>query len=190
VSDALVIADVSDTLLKLLRDQMSALITPDHITLASPAEVELDTSPWLTLYLYQIGENPHLKNEDMLRLDATRMQHPPLTLDLYYLVVAYAQSRDNEHQLLGRVLQIFASQPVMRGSWLQGSLSGTSEELRVTYHTVAMEDMLRLWNAFNNKPYKLSIAYQVTPVRIDSARPPLTIQPIVERTVQIQLQDV
>src|SRR5947209_10728758 len=122
MSDYVVIGDVSETLLKVLRDRLSGLVASDHITLASPAEVELDTSPWLTLFLYQVLENHHMKNEPMERVDSSRLRQPPLVVDLLYLVVPYAQSRENEHQILGRVLQVFASEPVLRGSWLQGSL--------------------------------------------------------------------
>lgn len=177
-----VIADVSETLLKLLQERMRDLVASDHITLASPAEVELDTSAWLTLFLYQVVENHHLKNLEMERIDSNRLRYPPFVVDLFYLVVAYAQKREDEHRILGRVMQVFASQPALRGSRLQGTLEGSEEELRVLFHPLPLEELLRLWNAFNNKPYKLSISYQVTSVKIDSLLPPLAVQPAVERT--------
>src|SRR5215470_6355331 len=154
MSDYVVIADVGETLLKVLRDRLTGLVTPDHVTLASPAEVELDTSPWLAIFLYHVVENVHLRNPPLERLDSARLGAVPMPVDLFYLVVPYAQTRENEHQILGRVLQSFASEPIIRGSTLQGSLAGTAEELRVVYHPIHLEELLRLWGAFYNKPYK------------------------------------
>jgi len=185
MSDYTVIADVSETLLKLLRDRLAGLVTSDHVTLASPAEIELDTSPWLALFLYQVTENPHLKNQEPARIDALTLQHPPVTLDLSYLVVPYAQTRENEHQILGRVVQVLGSDAVLQGPHLLGSLAGTEEVLRVTLHPLPMEEMLRLWTGFYSKPYKLSLSYQVSPVKVDRTLPALTVQPVVERVLRV-----
>ena len=55
MSDYTVLADVSETLLQLLREQMTGLVASDHITLASPADVELDNVD-LGTYLATRGE--------------------------------------------------------------------------------------------------------------------------------------
>ncbi len=181
-----VIADVSETLLKLLRDQLAGTIASDHVTLASPAEVEVDNAPWLAMFLYQVTENQYLKNEPFERIDATQWRIPPYAVDLSYLLVPYAQSRETEQQILGKVLQVFSSHPIIKGSLLQRDLAGTDEELRIVFRPLSLEDMFRLWSAFPNKPYKLSVSYQVTPVRIDSVLPPLTAQPVLEKVVHLE----
>lgn len=185
MSDYAVIADVSETLLKLLRERLAGLVASDHVTLVSPAEIELDTSPWLAMYLYQVAENPHLKTQEPARIDALTLQHPPVTLDLSYLAVPYAQTRENEHQILGRVIQILGSDAVLQGPLLQGSLAGTADALRVTLHSLPMEEMLRLWGGFYSKPFKLSLSYQVSPVRVDRALPAMGVQPVVERVLRV-----
>jgi len=185
MSDYTVIADVSETLLRLLRDRLAGLVASDHVTLVSPAEIELDTSPWLALYLYQVAENPHLKTQEPMRIDALTLQHPAVSLDLSYLVVPYAQTRENEHQILGRVVQVLGSDAVLQGPSLLGSLAGTEEVLRVTLHPLPMEEMLRLWTGFYSKPYKLSLSYQVSPVKVDRTLPTLTVQPVVERVLRV-----
>lgn len=179
------IADVSETLLKILRDRLSGLVAPDHVVLASPADIELDNSPWLGWFLYQIAENPHLKNEDPTRADPARLEFAPTVVDLNYLAVPYAQSRDDELKIAGRVIQALAAQPVLRGAVLQGSLAGSDEELRIAARSPTMDDLSRLWTTFPNKPYKLSLGYQVTPVKIASARAPLAVQPVQERQIRI-----
>jgi uncharacterized protein DUF4255 len=185
MSDYAVLADVSETLLRLLRTQMTGLVAADHIALASPADVELDTAPWLTVFLYQVIESPYGKTGGFERVDASQQRPAPTIVDLVYLVVPYAQTRENEYQMLGRVVQIFASQPIIAGSWLQGTLAGTGEELRVMLHPLPMEELLRLWNAFPNKPYKLSVCYLVSSVAIDSSRPAETFPAVVTRELNV-----
>src|SRR5262245_7242744 len=179
------IADVSETLLKVLRDKLTGLVAPDHVVLASPADIELDTSPWLGWFLYQIAENPHLRNEDPTRTQPTQLEFAPTVVDLSYLAVPYAQSRDDELKIAGRVIQALAAQPVLRGAVLQRSLAGSDEELRVVPHSPTMDELSRLWTTFPSKPYKLSLGYQVTPVKIASARAPLVVQPVQERQIRI-----
>jgi hypothetical protein len=172
MSDYTVIADVGRTLVKLLQDEdrMKGLVDKDKIYLSSPAEMEEDGSPRLSLFLYQVTPNAHLRNEEMPPLDATTMQYPSLILDLYYMLTPYARTRENELQILGRVMQIFHDNAILKGSVLQESLAGTSEELRIVPHPVPLEELNRLWNSFPEKPYKLSVCYIVTPVRIDATR--------------------
>ena len=184
MSDA-AISDTSETLLEILRQQLSGLVERDHVVLASPADVQLDTSPWLAVFLYQVAENPHLRNQEMTRPDPRQLAFPPTEVDLNYLMVPYAGSREDEQKILGRVIQAFAGRPVLRGSVLLRSLAGQDIELRVVPHALSTDELSRLWNAFPDKPFKVSLGYQVTPVRISSSRAPLDIQPVVERELTI-----
>jgi len=175
MADYTVVADVGSTLIKLLQDNMGDLIAdPDHIVLCSPGEIE-DNSTRLSLFLYQVIENEHLKNQEMRQLDPTKLQYKPVTVDLLYMMTAYSplnnltQKNIEEHKILGRAMQIFYDNAILRGSALQGSLVGTDAELRIILTTVAMENLPMMWNSFD-KPYKPSVFYQVTPVPIDSSR--------------------
>jgi len=82
------------------------------------------------------------------------------------------------------VIQALAAQPVLRGTVLQRGLAGTGEELKVVPHSPTMDELSRLWTTFPSKPYKLSLGYQVTPVKIASARAPVEVQPVLERNVR------
>jgi Pvc16 N-terminal domain len=180
------IADTSESLLKLLRDRLSGLVASDHVTLVSPAEIELDTTPSLAVFLYQVLPNAHLKNLEPERVGAGTLRPAPTTVDLFYLLVPYAQKREDEHKVLGRVIQSLNATPVLRGSWLQGSLLGSDDRIRVLFHPLAFEEHLRLWNAFGNRPFKLSATYLVTPVSIESSAEPFDAPPVVERRLQVQ----
>lgn len=184
MSDYTAIADVSDSLVQLLRDHLTGLVASDHVALASPVDVELDTAPWLILFVYQVDSNAYLRNELPERLDSTTYRPAPTTLDLYYMLVPYAAARDTEYQILGRVVQVLASFPVLTGSLLRGSLAGSAEELHVAPTALSMEDLLRLWNTFTNRPFKVSLAYQITALKLDSLAPPIRVTPVVERSTR------
>ncbi len=177
MGDYRAVADMGETLITLLRDNMSDLINPDSIVLLSPAEVE-DQNIRLTLFLYNIMENPHLKNQEMRNLSPTQLGYPPLTLDLYYLLTAYASAQIpdrtertlEEHRILGRAMRILYDNAILSGTILQGSMAGTSEELRVVLNAISLDDLTKIWSAFQEVGYRLSISYLVTPANIDSTR--------------------
>lgn len=170
MSEYTIIDDVTDTLLAVLRANTNGLIAPDHISGRSPADVGTEDLPLLSLFLYQAGENKHLKNQDMQVIDAVTMRYPPLSLQLFYLLSAHARQPETEQRLIGRAMQILYDYSNINGSILQGSLAGTSEEIIVVINPLTIDDMNKLWSLFGSKPYKLSVGYQVSTALIDSTR--------------------
>jgi hypothetical protein len=179
------IADTSDSLLKLLRDRLAGLVAADHVALASPADVEVDTSPSLAVFLYHVGLNAHLRSVEPERIDARTFRPAPTALDLMYMLVPYAQKREDEQKILGQVIQALAADPVLRGSWLQGSLAGTDEQIRIVLHRLTLEEQSRLWSTFGNRPFKASVCYELTPILIQSSLPSATGAPVVERELRM-----
>jgi hypothetical protein len=174
MADFTAVADVGETLITLLRDNMNIPNPTASVVLLSPADVE-DQNIRLTLFLYTVMENPHLKNQEMRDLSPTQLGYPPLTLDLYYLLTAHASTRDTdgtlqEHEILGRAMRIFSDNGILSGTTLQGSLTGTDEELRIVLNPMSLDDVNKIWTTFQEVPYRLSVSYLVTPVRIDSTR--------------------
>ena len=188
MSEYTAIADVGDTLITLLRDNTRDLISADSIVLLSPADVEGQQNIRLTLFLYSIVENPYLKNQEMQNPNPTELLYPPVALDLYYLVTAYAstqivdktQQTMEEHRILGRAIRIFYDHAILSGSILRGGLSGTDEELRIILNPTSLEDFNKLWSVFPNQNYRTSVSYLVTPVKIDSTRA-MTVQRVVSK---------
>jgi hypothetical protein len=170
MSEYTVIGDVTSTILALFKNNTSGLLPQDRITAASPADISDDTQPLLSFFLYQINENAHLKNENMLEMSSGAQRYPPLALNLYYLMTAYASARETEHQIIGRAMQILHDNAVIRGSLLQGSLASTFEEVIVAINMLSLDDMNKLWSLFSSKPYRLSVTYRVSTALIDSTR--------------------
>jgi hypothetical protein len=169
MSDYNAISDVGKTLIKLLEDNIDdvSLIGENQITLSSPEEVEPNKK--LSLFLYQVTENAYLKNEERQSLNTKKLKYPPLTLSLFYLVTPHTQDTDSGHIILGKVMQIFHDNSILKGSILQDSLVG--DELRLILNPLSTEELNKIWMVISKtKTYKLSVCYEVTPVRIDSMR--------------------
>ena len=178
MSDYTAIADVGETLVELLRGNMQGLIPADSIALVSPGEIEGKDNIRLSLFLYQINENIHLKNLEMEKMGSSRLKAPPLTLDIYYMLTSYpspgiqdrTERTQEEHSILGRAMQVLHDNPVLAGSVLKGSLSAHDTELHVIGTSMSLDDMSKIWSTFKEKSFRPSVCYQVTPVKIESSR--------------------
>ncbi len=173
MSDFTVIGDIGETLKKLLEDDPWTGFLPTQkpeITFKSPKEIKDDggSTNKVSVFLYQILENPYLKNEEPQRIDDTHLQSPPQFLDLLYLVTPYSDDKTQEKIIMGKVMQIFFDNTVLTGTVLQGALSGTDEEIKLFFNPVSLDDLTKIWSAFQEVAYRLSISYMVTPIMIDS----------------------
>ncbi|MEX1030860.1 MAG: DUF4255 domain-containing protein [Paenibacillaceae bacterium] len=188
IADYTVLADVGNTLVKLLREQLCPypISQPEHIGIASPDE-KGDLS--LCLYLYNISENGEYRQTQMIKRGTGSQQFPPLMLNLSYLMIAYSnaevQSKAiDEHLILGRAMQVIYDNSVLRGSMLEGSLASTDDELRVVFDVIAADSMRDLWN-FNDVSFKLCVSFTVSPAQMDSTRIKASSR-VLERDVQMQ----
>lgn len=173
-----IIADIGETLKKLLWEHFlvdnniypQIIDSEDLITLASPEEMDNVTPKKLSLFLYQIVENSFMKNQEMAIVNTDTLQYPPLILDLIIMVTCNTDDRRKDHILLGKVMQVFHDHAVLKGSILQGSLSGSQDEFRIVYYTLPFEETIQIWQSFSETSFKLSVCYRITPIKVDSTR--------------------
>ncbi len=178
MSEYTVIGDVGDTIIGLLRENMSDLINDSSIVLFSPGEATDNSSIRLILFLYAIRENEHLKNQNIIDQDAKKTRRKPLTLDLYYMLTPYPSdaiidltSRTIDvHRILGRAMRVLYEHSILKGSVLKGDLAGSSEEFRIVQTTLPIQDVSQIWSTFQEVFYRLSVYYCVTPLNIDVTR--------------------
>ena len=173
MSSFTVIGDLGKTLTKLLDDDpwdgMDPASKPE-ITLKSPKEVadEGTSSNKVSLFLYHIQINPHLRNEEPPITNDTATILPPLVVDLFYMVTPYSEDKTDEKLILGKVMQIFHDNATLKGSLLQGELNGTDEAFRLLLCSADLENLARVWDAFQDVAYRLSVVYTIPSVYIDS----------------------
>lgn len=136
------------------------------IVFSNPTETARDSAHRFSLWLYQVTENEHLKNQPALRVSDTQQRPTPLSLDLYFLVTPFATTSDANHLLLGKTMQVMYDNAVFA---IRDVDAGVAEELRIIFCRLPLEELTRIWEALK-EPYRLSVCYQVKVMRIDSER--------------------
>jgi hypothetical protein len=169
MSASTVIADVTDTLQELLRTQQFPLGVFD-ISLRSPAEETIDQSmkPRVNLFLLRVQENPFAKNADFDPIGFGELKYPPLALNLLYLMTTFAADKLDEYRVLGEAMRVFYDNATITAPLLKGSLENTTEELHIDLCPFTLDELTKIWNAFN-KPLRVSVCYELRMVLVDSS---------------------
>jgi hypothetical protein len=162
------IYSVGDSLIKYLRSVSEPLddfeITCDFALLSGEEIGEWPkTSPSLTLYLYRVTMNEHLRN--VSRINAP--SDVPLALDLHYLLTVWASSASEEHTILAwamRELHLHETLSISdlspEAGWKDGDV------VQVIPAELSNEDLMRIWDSLNLR-YRLSVSYIARVVRLD-----------------------
>lgn len=173
MSEYTAIADISESLIQLLRSNMSDLINPDSILLISPADIHSEDVR-VSLFLCNIQENPHMKNMAPKADGTEKMGYPGLCLNLYYLLTTYASAPPpdrtdrslEEHRVMGRAMRTLHDNPILFGVNLKGGLAGSSEHFKVIMCPMSSDEQYRLWSSFPNRSFRASVLYSVTSVSL------------------------
>jgi len=160
------------------------------VTMQPPDEARGSNPPdkQINLYLYQILPNLAYRNADLPRqLRPGETGQPPLALNLYYLLTAYAidDAQPVSHRILGRAMSVLHDHPILGRREIEAALPNTGvseqfERIRLSLQPLALEDIFKLWSGFQTH-YRLSAAYEATVVLIDSTRPTSAPLPVLQR---------
>jgi len=152
-------------------DTSQHVASESNIVLSNPGHTDAKTVRQLSLWLYQILPNEHLRNAPQVRArvqgDDTAEFYPPLALNLFYLLTPSTKSDEGDQQVLGRALQIFHDQSVLRLESV--GPPARAEELHISLAPRTIEEIAEVWEAMQ-QPYRLSVCYEVRVVRIESRR--------------------
>lgn len=143
-----------------------------NIVMSNPAQAtDSNVVRQMSLWLYQVLPNEHLRNAPQVRArdngDDTVEFYPPLALNLLYLLTPSTGSDLGDQLVLGRSLQIFHDQSILRMESAQNT--ARAEELHVSLAPRTIEELAKVWEAMQ-QPYRLSVCYEVRVARIDSLR--------------------
>jgi hypothetical protein len=178
MSDHTVISAVSQSMHDLLSANISALA----ISLRSPKEMEqAGAVAGVSVWLYKVSRMAEMLNEPPQRPSADQELVRPLPVLLYYLITPITSDPLTSHTVLGKVLQVFNDNAILRGADLRGTLQGTTEQLRINLEALTLEELSQIWYALN-EPYQLSVTYLVQVVKIDSDREPIHSPPVLRKT--------
>jgi len=166
-----VIADVSVTLQRLLDAALNPLGVSARLhDLGAP----VPTNPAiLTVFLYEVSEDAASRNRpDRRRLtgpNAIEFERAPMALLLKYLITPWSGDAATDHRILGRAMQELYDNAILEGAQLQGNLANTNDTLKITITPLSMDERTKVWYAVQ-RTYRLSSAYEVRVVNLDSSR--------------------
>jgi hypothetical protein len=180
ISSSHVIRGISESLKSLIRAHVSELSSESAVVFESPADIEAYGENKLSLFLYQIENNPFLSNvPPQLDSDKKTMSAPttvrfsasPLVVDLYYLMVPYAKSTELELIIVDKLARLFHDYAVLAEGYLRPVLKQTGNTaVPIVPSHLSEESIRNIWNGFPGKSYKLTKMYTLSPVIIPSGR--------------------
>ena len=182
-----VIRDVSETLKSLIQANIPELTAANRIVFESPAEVTPGGQPRLSMFLYKVRYNKYLRNEVRIRTAPDQLQDKPMVLDLLYLMTPYSNNTETELIIIEKLMSLFYDNAVLRGTQLEGDLEANGNDaLRIVPDDLSVDEIEKLWTAFPNKAYRLSIPFIVSPVCVPSSRL-RTVPPVVQRDIELSI---
>ena len=200
MADHSAIAGVSQTLRTLLRDRMRASVP---VTLVPPDVTPTSVNGGrVNLYFFDVNENANLKNQEIPgHGHPARYGHPPLSLELSYLLTTHVEDESLEdgdlicQTMLGDAMQTLHDFPVVSDQIeitraaagtlgdpiLHSSLRGEFERVKITLQPGALEETTKLWSALSNANFRRGVMYRISVVQIESRTPRRSAQPVQTR---------
>lgn len=189
MSNALAIAAVTTTLRSLLIGRLG----PVDVTARPLDKARNGTNTnQINLFLYQTAADAALVNMPMPGQGKPGESGlPPLPLILYYLLSSYGQNDDDiqGHRLLGQAMSVLHDHPLLGSAEIRDAcaadladsdLHNQIERVRITREPLSVDEMSKLWMTFKSE-YRISAAYQVSVVLIESKRAAKTPLPVLAR---------
>lgn len=170
---------ITDALISLLDDcrDHSPLWNPNNlptnpgptftikITGSMPETVRKDGDCQLSLYLFHVAQDKFQRNSPVMGPRSSVIPQQPMSLDLYYLLTAYADKNYvHEQQAMSIAMRCFYENPIVRKTVSINS-QGVKEEFCLTMEVETADELSRLWQSFTTA-FRLSAVYKVSVVFI------------------------
>lgn len=145
---------VTDALVHAIAVQTSAIGFAVTVSGSSPDSVRKDSGCQLSLYLFHIEQDPHLRNAPVMGPRVPPLPMQPMSLNLYYLLTAFADKNSPQEQLaMTAAIRWFYEHPVF-------STVAAKNEYTLTMQPESADELGRLWQSIA-VPARLSVVYRV-----------------------------
>lgn len=159
-----------------------------NVTTLSPNSVNAGSDAQINLFLYGTDINPAFRNDPMPGVVAPGQPGPPpLALVLRYLITGYGDNSIDfsVHKVLGKAMLILHDNAILNQAQISGldpdaGLPDQFEKIKITPLPLSLDDMSKLWTSFQSD-YRLSAAYEVSVVLIESNKVTKTPLPVLKR---------
>jgi hypothetical protein len=213
MSSPLAIGAVSAVLRNLLDNGMVDVgVGPVKVTAVAPDTIDLEEGepkPSLNLFLYRTSPNQGWANVGLPAFDGngSRVSHPPLGLNLHYLLTAYGFADFEAEILLGYAMQLLHEHPVLDRPAIRKALDPSPldasilppafqaltaadladqvENVTITPEPLDTEELSRLWSAIQTH-YRPTVGYVVSVVLIETRKPARKPLPVLERDLIVE----
>lgn len=172
MADYPIIADVSNYIVRMLREKMcpEPIPSPNNIEVSTPAESDVDYI--LGLYLYDVREEGEVAVPAFVSSGRTRLRRPSRPYSLYYMLFLNGSSQmglkgGDVQKIIGRAAQIINDSSSVSPRALQSWLEDDEPPIIFSPARMNLEDKVRVWSAIN-KPYQVSLFYKAAPVFLSS----------------------
>ncbi|MEA5593301.1 DUF4255 domain-containing protein [Rivularia sp. UHCC 0363] len=190
MSNSLAIAAVTTTLRNIIARGIGDELGSGSVTTRPPdkARENGEGSNQINVFLYQTLPNSALRNQDIPnRVKPGETGKLPLALNLYYLITAYGQDYDDilSHRLLGTAMRVLHDRAILKPEDIKAALAQSNlhqqiERIRITPQSLSLDDVSKLWTTFQTQ-YRISAAYEVSVILIDSSLPVKAPLPVLTR---------
>ena len=142
----------------------------------------------VNLFLYHVEHNGAWRNMDIsARVKPGETGLTPLALNLYYIITSYGENGSEliGHLLLGKAMSLLHDHALfgrteIKNAFAVSGLHKQVERVRLSPQPISLDEVSKLWTGFQTQ-YRLSAAYQVSVVLIESKRPAKTPLPVLKR---------
>ncbi len=144
---------------------------PCTFRVISSGELDSDTDfgTSLTLYLYRVTINEHIRGQPAIRNNGHGLS--PLSLDLHFLISVWSDSAAAEHAICAWVMSQLHQHPILDVSSLTGEGGWRRDDVvQIIPAELSNEDLMRIWDALA-PAYRLSLSYIARVIRIDPDDP-------------------
>ena len=167
------IAGVGQAMLGLLADAVPRDEFPTaQFELYQLSNFQLPMDEGVSLYLYRIAVNTSRRNLPPSVADDGRKFKPPLPLDLYYVLSAWAPTAVKQQRLLGWTMRTLEDVSILPSNLLnhyapEPDIFRPNETAEIFVDSLTLQDLNNLWSLTRNNP-PLSVGYVARMIHIES----------------------
>lgn len=198
---------ITNDLASLTGNPVKVTSKPPDVVLSGQQE-----EPGLNLYLYHLTPNQGWRNAGLPshNQNGSRVSNAPLGLDLHYLLMAYGRDEYQAEILMGYAMQLLHETPVLTRQAIRTSLSAIPSQqvsggmlpaafqaliaadladqielVKITPETLTIEELSKLWSAFQANHFRLTTGYQASVVLIESQKSTRATLPVLKSNLYV-----
>jgi hypothetical protein len=144
----------------------AVLVQSDDFDTANGSTI---SAPALSVFLYRIEVDKTMRAAWSAVGSLDGSAHLPI--DLHYLLTAWADNAEHEHQIIGRTMQCLEGLPILGGPLLNAAGDWAANEIvQLGAEDLGIDTVTRTFDALE-ADFRLSVGYVARVVRIDGAAP-------------------